>query len=63
MISSRFACVISYSVLLFWLQGRMEGGGSETPFDSKIIKITYFNKYRIINILAVNTHHAGMFKN
>ena len=36
----------------------MEGGGGflgfqETPFDSKTIsKITYLNKYTIINILA-----------
>ena len=37
-------------------QGRMEGGFlgfQETPFDSKTIsKITYLNKYTIINILA-----------
>ena len=31
----------------------MEGGFQETPFDSKIMsKITYLNKYTIINILA-----------
>ena len=38
------------------IQGRMEGGFlgfQETPFDCKTIsKITYLNKYTIINILA-----------
>ena len=47
---------IAIYTVSYTIQGRMEGGFlgfQETPFDSKAIsKITYLNKYTIINILA-----------
>ena len=44
--------VVALSVKGIWRGGGFLGF-QETPFDSKIIsKITYLNKYTIINILA-----------